>query len=608
MLKTQIILFLITIKLSVSYNCIEKENNCLLCNKETYLCDKCINDAFTPDNNGGCIGTKKCIIGENYCSKCNEYEDECEVCEDGYYPDNNGGCSYTPNCEISYKGECSKCKSNYILIGNRNDSVVSLKLCKSNLASDLKNCETINQARGICNSCKEGFYLNDKDFKCIQTKNCSTSIYGICTQCSPDFYLDKRSDKCILSENKFLYCKETLNGENCEICLPYYYLSQDKRCVRSNFCAKTNEYNCIECIQGYFMDDISACSNTDNCHSSDYETGICNECKEGYYLDLKDRKCKSNKNDEDFKFCKVVDEFCRECEKNYYLGEDNRCSSSKNCSQSENGECTICSFLFYLTKEKRCAKVEFCLHSNENYECLECEDNFYLEPSLKRCIEIDDGNFTNCKIADSLGIACGYCRDDYYLNRTDSLCYENNEYGKLYKCALTDEDANECIECINGYYLGKEDGKCVNTEGCIYSDDKHICSKCDEGFCLDLKNAKCEYNDEIDEESQKIFYKCAKTNLDATRCEICEEPFEVGEEGLCVNYKDCEESDGDKCLKCKFETSDGFYHYCLNKDYGCVETFFGGCLKCDNIFDLDRCNECLEGYSLNEYSKMCSKN
>ena len=57
-MKTQIILFLITIKLSVSYNCIEKENNCLLCNKETYLCDKCINDAFTPDNNGGCIGTK----------------------------------------------------------------------------------------------------------------------------------------------------------------------------------------------------------------------------------------------------------------------------------------------------------------------------------------------------------------------------------------------------------------------------------------------------------------------------------------------------------------------------------------------------------------------
>ena len=110
------------------------------------------------------------------------------MCEDGYYPDNNGGCSYTPNCEISYKGECSICKRNYILIGNRNDSVVSLKLCKSNLASDLKNCETINQARGVCNSCKEGFYLNDKDFKCIQTKNCSISIYGICTKCSPDFY------------------------------------------------------------------------------------------------------------------------------------------------------------------------------------------------------------------------------------------------------------------------------------------------------------------------------------------------------------------------------------------------------------------------------------
>ena len=27
-----------------------------------------------------------------------------------------------------------------------------------------------------------------------------------------------------------------------------------------------------------------------------------------------------------------------------------------------------------------------------------------------------------------------------------------------------------------------------------------------------------------------------------------------------------------------------------------------------NIFDLDKCNKCLEGYSLNEYSSMCYKN
>ena len=38
----------------------------------------------------------------------------------GYYPDENGGCSYTKNCEVSYKGNCIKCKEDFILIGKTN--------------------------------------------------------------------------------------------------------------------------------------------------------------------------------------------------------------------------------------------------------------------------------------------------------------------------------------------------------------------------------------------------------------------------------------------------------------------------------------------------------
>ena len=82
--------------------------------------------------------------------------------------------------------------------------------------------------------------------------------------------------------------------------------------------------------------------------------------------------------------------------------------------------------------------------------------------------------------------------------------------------------------------------------------------------------------------------------------------MKVGENGLCQNYYDCEETDGDKCVKCKEDTE--WNHMCLNDEYGCVETFFSGCLKCNNIYDLDKCSECLPGYDLNEYSFMCSKN
>ena len=605
MSKISIIFLLLSIKLSISNNCIENEKGCLKCNQETYLCDKCVNNALTPDNDGGCIGIKKCTPGENYCTECDSENYICSVCEIGYYPDNNGGCAYTENCEISYKGECYECNKDYFIIGKRKDSVKDFKLCKSYFSSDLKNCEKINEEKGTCIICKEGYFLNDKDFKCIQTQNCSTSIFGICTECSYGFYLNKKNNSCLLTEKQFLYCKESVDGEFCETCNDYYHLTDDKRCMRANYCTKSDEFDCIECQKGYFLSENKACTTSENCHNADHETCYCNECKEGYYLDLKDRKCKSNKDSDNYFLCKEVNDVCLSCEYGYYLGEDNRCSSSKNCEESEKGICTVCSLYFFLTKDKRCTRIANCLYSNELYECIECEDEFYYNRYYRGCMEIYDGNFTNCKFSDSLGHKCEYCKDDYYLNYTDSLCYDNSEYGMLYKCALASEDGDSCIECVQNYYFGIEDKKCVNTDGCLFSDENHVCSKCDEGWCLNMKDSLCYYNDEIKEEKDKIFYKCIKTNEEGTACAVCEPPYQVGENGLCQNYYDCVEKEGETCVKCKEDTD--WYHMCLNEEYGCVETFFAGCLKCNDIFHLDNCNECLPGYDLNEYSSMCSK-
>ena len=168
---------LLSIK-SISNNCIDNRKGCLKCNKETYLCDKCENSALIPDNEGGCKGIKKCTPGENYCYECDGKNNICSVCEDEYYPDNNGGCAYTENCEISYKGECYECNQGYFIIGKSTDSVKDVKLCKSYFSTDFKNCKIINEDKGTCASCEKGYYLDDEDFKCIQTQNCSTSIYG----------------------------------------------------------------------------------------------------------------------------------------------------------------------------------------------------------------------------------------------------------------------------------------------------------------------------------------------------------------------------------------------------------------------------------------------
>ena len=45
-----------------------------------------------------------------------------------------------------------------------------------------------------------------------------------------------------------------------------------------------------------------------NCVKGDIDTGLCDLCKDNYYLDLSDRKCKSNKDDDEFIFCIIGNE------------------------------------------------------------------------------------------------------------------------------------------------------------------------------------------------------------------------------------------------------------------------------------------------------------
>ena len=103
-------------------SCKEFINFCNYCNIFTNLCEKCqYSDILVPDKNGGCIGAKKCTLGDNNCNECEINGNLCKTCEENYYPDENGGCAYTEGCDISYMGECIKCKKGYILIGKKMD-------------------------------------------------------------------------------------------------------------------------------------------------------------------------------------------------------------------------------------------------------------------------------------------------------------------------------------------------------------------------------------------------------------------------------------------------------------------------------------------------------
>ena len=597
MLTKSIFLIFLQISLSLSI-CIIDENHCSKCNPITKLCVQCDKDIYTPDKEGGCEYSHKCVIGENQCIECKENEKSCQLCIQGYFPDENGGCSYTDNCEVSYRGECLKCKDDFILIGKKNFENEGIKICKPLNFGDLKNCEEINISNGLCEKCKEGFYLNSGDKKCSKIENCFESTLDVCKKCNKNFYLDKKESKCKNQTDIFEHCKQSLDGKTCDICDDYYYFDEEGKCIALNFCLKSlNEYRCEECAKGYIPCKYgTSCVTTENCYFGDSALGICTSCIEGYYIDYLDGKCKPNDKEDDFKHCRIADEgACIQCSDKWELSEDQKCTNTKHCAETDIDKCIACSDNYYLGLDNKCSKVEHCIYSNE-YLCFECEGDYFYDIGFEKCI-IGEGNLANCKYGHSTS-SCHKCKDDFYLNETDKLCYSNKE-GELYKCAKTDSKGDKCVECINGYNLGDIDKKCSTLEGCALSENENKCLECDLYYCLDAKTGQCVDNDVIEDDEKKFYFRCNKTDKEGNMCEICDSGYTLDKNGLCVDEEHCEEKNEDGiCNKC-LNSEEGIY--CLNKDFGCVEIYSNaGCLSCNNNLEFENCTKCYDGFELND--------
>ena len=580
-------------------NCQSQTNNCEKCDPYNFLCKECTLDIYTPDEKGGCVPTKKCISSENYCDQCNSKEDQCLICEIGYFPDENGACSFTDNCEISYNGECLKCKEDFILLDN--------KICKCIYNNDFLNCENIDTSNGLCKTCKENYFLNSGDYKCSKIENCYESKLGVCQICNEGFYFDKQDNKCKENTEIFINCKMTNDGKKCDECLKGYYLTEkENKCISTNFCYESENDYCIKCIDGYFLTKVgNNCSNEKKCSYADKDTGFCTLCFDDYYLDMSDGLCKSNKENNDYKFCTLFYEKCLLCQSNYILSEDEKCTFTYNCTKVENGICTSCENNFYLGLDHICNPVEHCIYSDilisSNPTCKECELNYYYNINTMQCLK-ETEKFKNCKYSDYNGIKCAGCRDNFYLSQIDNLCYDNSENNIFYKCAKTDINGTFCESCINDYFLGEKDKLCSKIEGCLISENENKCLECDEYHCLNKNNGKCFDNYYISEEEKNaIYFNCNKTNEEGTECEECiNDNFEIIN-GLCYNIGGCEKIEDGKCVECKDWKENILSVFCLNKDFGCVEGYSLDCYRCDDL-DFNICNECQEGFEFNEFN------
>ena len=594
------IIIFIYISLSISMPvCIERVNYCSRCDLITKLCITCEKDIFIPDNNGGCIPIKKCIFGINHCYECEEDSSLCKKCEDGYYPDEIGGCSYTKDCEVSSEGECLTCKEGFILIGS------DIKICKSLNSEDLKNCENITITNGLWDKCKEGYYLNSGDKKCINIENCEKSSFGICIKCSSNYYLDKRDDKCKVQSGDLYFCKENLDGINCDTCDEGCYLDEEGICIEINYWEEEFPFlKCEKCINGYYPTIYGeACTKEKNCYFGNKNIGICYQCQNDYYIDFEDGKCKPNNEENEFKYCQKAFGECYECVHGTFLGKDNKCSLSRFCLESDLGICVECINYYHLGLDNKCSDVDKCIYTDFYGTCTECENNFYYNSTSKSC-ELYKENFENCKITNYDKLYCDICKTGFYINKTDHLCYSNNEKNDFYKCKSTNDNGEYCLFCVEGYFIGYIDHKCTTLEGCDISENENTCIKCYSDFyCFDDKNKRCEYNDEIISEEKNFYFKCNRTNNEGNKCQECLDGYEL-KDGLCVENNHCEEKDDDgNCIKCISNDEDEDYFYCLNYYFGCVETYTDGCLICNDIFDFDNCTKCMEGFELNDKNK-----
>ena len=582
--------------------CLAGFDYCSRCNPITKLCVKCEKDIYTPDANGGCENAKKCEIGKNYCFECLEDGKICKQCDIGYFPDENGACSITDNCEISYKGECLICKNNYVLIGiiDFEETINNhIKICKPKDSDDLLHCRSISYERGFCLGCEEGYYLTSSDKKCTNIQNCAQSLFGVCKKCDYGYYLDKKQQKCLSQSGSFINCKiSNDDGTKCRECNEDFYFDEEGKCVYSNYCSKGQTLQCDKCIDGYYLTSLGGvCTTEQNCYSGDKDFGVCTQCNDNYCIDFHDGKCKSNLENNDLKYCKVADVKCKECIIDAYLGQDQKCSNSTNCAESENGECIKCIDNYYLGLDKKCTNVENCIYSDNFFNCIECKGNYYYNLREKKC-KLAEGNLENCK--SGYDSNCERCKEGFYINKTDNICYSNNEQNDFYKCEIS--NGYFCTKCIEKYYLGFIDYKCSKVEYCGKIENENRCLICQESYCLDAKTGLCEDNELINDIEKIFYYRCNRTNADSTACELCLEGYEL-RDGLCFDEQHCVERNSDgTCKRCK-RTPNEYFEQCLNNIFGCIEGYSDrNCLECNDLNELGYCTLCMEGYELDKYN------
>ena len=287
-------------------NCLSNNNNCgnecEICNYNEKICSKCFSGYYIPnddedklnckkcstENCEECQGTKnsnfcikcksnfipkynenniiencniKCSSGSRNCQVCNEKENECSKCNNGYYIPSDSEMKlecekcFIENCKIcegrKNSNICLSCMNNYLPIYENGEIKSCYLSCELGLG---EKCLSCSQKDKECAECNNGFYMpideTDKS-KCSKCSidNCKichgTKNNNICDNCEENF-------ETIIENEQIKYCKN-ISYNNCEI-------GEKEKCLT---CSK-NENSCGSCNPSYSLYNGKCIYNPDN--------------------------------------------------------------------------------------------------------------------------------------------------------------------------------------------------------------------------------------------------------------------------------------------------------------------------------------------------------
>ncbi|ELP88322.1 serine-threonine protein kinase, putative [Entamoeba invadens IP1] len=596
-------------------------NNCKTC----WATDKCTscNDGFYLNEDYKCKArdTQNCLTYDGlYCIECQQ----------GYYISNMlcYTCALT-NCAYCTSTKCFKCKDNLVLYEYIDTN--------GNEKQECVDCtQTANDEK--CGRCPLGKYFDPDTFTCKVCREgcqrCTTK--DNCYLCNTDTALINPEDPTSQC-GKITGCLDgNYYGNHCELCEDTYFLSLGKCEKCETGCKRCiDATQCVECENGGTLTN-GKCTKDPNCARSSSIMG-CIECNEGYYLD-------------DSSVCQACPKQCRTCLNSNYCFA---CAEDYYFTDATNGVCTVKdSRVCNVVDQYGCLQCRYDVTYNETLDKNVNEDledksklpknpllGFYLpiipntnpvryEPTCEAC------NVT-CRICEYNKNWCTGCNEGYALEINETA---KAEYSKIFgvsvdifmcipkpdSCAET--EMGYCIKCADKYFISQV--SCIKCdESCDTCTKQTFCQSCNT-TTVNGSGTNANYwrrpSDNMKSDEAKGLCLSVEQSIEQGYGLNCSGPItqsgcsscHIGDyldDGEC---KHCPSEGKERCYECKLSALDNGTQvprctscqpdteYLGKDDFLCYPcSGIKNCASCSNR----GCYTCNEGYSVSADRMECTK-